>query len=85
MSRPMQKTSNMVLKKTEVSASIEVFRKDTYVIKNRQSNFRSFGCGLHRKPLIFQARQTTDRARPSGRGLACSFDRRLAVPRCRAR
>jgi hypothetical protein len=37
---------------------------------------RSFGYGLHRKPLIFQARQTTYRARaPSGAALGVRKDR----------
>src|ERR1035441_9387465 len=37
------------------------------------------------KTTNFQARQTTDRARPNGRGLARSFDRRFVVPRDRTR
>jgi hypothetical protein len=63
-------------------STLEKPNDDYYLTK---TILRSYGYGLHRKPLIFQARQRTDRARPNGRGLACFFDRRLAVPRCRAR
>jgi len=63
-------------------AALEKQNDDYYLTK---TILRSFGCGLHRKPRIFQPFQKPTERAPIGRGLACLLERRFAVPRCRAR
>jgi hypothetical protein len=67
-----------------VRTSSSKVRSETNVAYKLKTYLRSFGYGLVRKPLISLSQQSSRHA-PLRRGLACSVDRRLAVPRMRVR